>query len=161
MAASIEMGHQPAEELWRDKESSMLGFVCSMLVDIRDHGYMKMDLGSVFKALELGSIEKLRKIEWLSAESLTDASRYVRSLPGYVEGLDAEVQSSAALEAHDWLRFGMEMPIKRALGMGFGDHAPIAWDKIPKSRAQKLAIEERAELQAWLDRKPKKTRRRL
>jgi hypothetical protein len=149
------------EAIWHEKEFDLAHMACDVVCQIRDAGYLKLDLGVVFKALELESMLRLAEIEWVSDGFKSRVAKHAMSLPGFDSAKDFEEQSSHALEAHDVLRFGLEMSVKRALGMGFGDHPPITWERIPKTLAEKIAIEERCELQQWLERKPKKMHRRL
>lgn len=149
------------EAIWHEKEAELANIACDALCQVRDAGYLKLDLGVLFKAIELESLLRLAEIEWLSEGFKSRVAKHAVSLPGFDSAKDFEEQSSHALEAHDVLRFGIEMSVKRSLGMGFGDHPPLSWERIPKTLAEKIAIEERLELQQWLERKPKKTRRRL
>lgn len=151
----------PVEIMWEDRKLSMLGFVCPMLCALRDAGYIKLDLPLAFKALELESIMRLARLGWVGQEESQMAKRYLSSLPGFMEGLESDEQPSSPREQHDFMRFAIELPIRKALGMGFGDSKPIAWDRIPDSLDEMQAIAEAKELSLSLDRGLRKSRRRL
>jgi hypothetical protein len=114
-----------------------------------------------FKALELDSIMRLARLDWVGAEESQMAKRYLASLPGFDNRLDAEDQSATTREQHDFMRFAIELPIRKSLGLGFGDSKPIAWERIPDSRLEMDAIAEAKELALSLDRSSRKSRKRL
>lgn len=151
----------PVEIMWEDRKLSLLGFVCPMLCALRDAGYLKLDLPLAFKALELDSIMRLSRLGWVGDDEIQMAKRYLGSLQGFVEGADSDGQPAAAREQHDFMRFAIELPLRKAMGLGFGDSKPIPWERIPDSRDEMMAIAEAKVLALSLDRASKKSRRRL